>query len=184
MVARWTLRHYTTFFRHCTVAPSSDTTPSFSDTTPFSSDTTPSSAYALPPTGTYAPPTPTLHSLRAIARVRSLSHAAPAPAGQGPAGKLCLSGRFQRALWVPLQYPMNTSPPPPPPPPSPPLKALKFLGLRSGFEPPDLDWPGRLPHQQGLCEARLGYRDGSPQLGVPGTQEQPSLSSGLGLRLE
>ena len=26
--------------------------------------------------------------------------------------------------------------------------------------------PGRLPHQQGLCEARLGYRDGSPQLGA------------------
>ena len=42
------------------------------------------------------------------------------------------------------------------------------LGLRSGFEPPDLDRPGRLPHQQGLCEARLGYRDGSPQLGAPG----------------
>ena len=42
------------------------------------------------------------------------------------------------------------------------------LGLRSGFEPSDLDRPGRLPHQQGLCEARLGYRDGSPQLGAPG----------------
>jgi len=41
-------------------------------------------------------------------------------------------------------------------------------GLRSGFDPPDLDRPGRLPHQQGLCEARLGYRDGSPQLGAPG----------------
>ena len=39
------------------------------------------------------------------------------------------------------------------------------LGLRSGFEPPDLDRPGRLPHPQGLCEARLGYRDDSPQLG-------------------
>ena len=25
------------------------------------------------------------------------------------------------------------------------------LGLRSGFESPDLDTPGRLPHQQGLC---------------------------------
>ena len=25
-----------------------------------------------------------------------------------------------------------------------------------------------MPHQQGLCEARLGYRDGSPQLGAPG----------------
>ena len=23
-------------------------------------------------------------------------------------------------------------------------------------------------YQQGLCEARLGYRDGSPQLGAPG----------------
>jgi hypothetical protein len=41
------------------------------------------------------------------------------------------------------------------------------LGLRSGFDPPDLERPGRLPHQQGLCEARLGYRDGSPQLGGP-----------------
>ena len=30
------------------------------------------------------------------------------------------------------------------------------FGLRSGFEPPDLDRPGRLPHQQGLCEVRLG----------------------------
>jgi hypothetical protein len=29
------------------------------------------------------------------------------------------------------------------------------LGLGSGFEPSDLDRPGRLPHQQGLCEARL-----------------------------
>ena len=38
------------------------------------------------------------------------------------------------------------------------------VGLRSGFDPPDLERPGRLPHQQGLCEARLGYRDGSPQL--------------------
>jgi len=36
------------------------------------------------------------------------------------------------------------------------------LGLRSGFEPPDLDRTGRLPLQQGLCEARLGYRAGSP----------------------
>ena len=44
------------------------------------------------------------------------------------------------------------------------------LGLRSGFEPSDLDRPGRLPHQQGLCEARLGYRDGSPQLGAPGPE--------------
>ena len=34
------------------------------------------------------------------------------------------------------------------------------LGLRSGFDPPDLDRPSRLPHQQGLCEAldlRRGY---------------------------
>ena len=44
---------------------------------------------------------------------------------------------------------------------------LRVLGLRSGFEPPDLDRPGRLPHQQGLCEARLGYQDESPQLGAP-----------------
>ena len=29
-------------------------------------------------------------------------------------------------------------------------------GLGSGFEPPDLDRPGRQLHQQGLCEARLG----------------------------
>jgi hypothetical protein len=29
------------------------------------------------------------------------------------------------------------------------------LELRSGFDPPGLDRPGRLPHQQGLCEARL-----------------------------
>ena len=36
------------------------------------------------------------------------------------------------------------------------------LGLESGFEPTDLDRPGRLPQQQGPCEARLGYRDGSP----------------------
>ena len=26
-------------------------------------------------------------------------------------------------------------------------------GLRSGFDPPDLDRPGRLQNQQGLCEA-------------------------------
>jgi hypothetical protein len=42
------------------------------------------------------------------------------------------------------------------------------LGLTSGFESPDLDRPGRLPHQQGLCEARLGCQDESPQLGGPG----------------
>jgi len=28
-----------------------------------------------------------------------------------------------------------------------------------------IDRPGRLPHQQGLCEARLGYRDASPGTG-------------------
>ena len=44
----------------------------------------------------------------------------------------------------------------------------RTLGLRSGFDPPDLDRPGRLPHQQGLCEARLGCQDESPQWG-PGT---------------
>ena len=33
---------------------------------------------------------------------------------------------------------------------------------------PDLERPGRQPHQQGLCEARLGYQDESPQLGAPG----------------
>ena len=47
-------------------------------------------------------------------------------------------------------------------------RTLIGLGLRGDFDPPDLDRPGRLPHQQGLCEARLGYRDGSPQLGTPG----------------
>ena len=50
---------------------------------------------------------------------------------------------------------------------SSPLRLLG-LGLRSGFEPSGLDRPGRLPHQQGLCEARLGYRDRSPK-GGPGT---------------
>jgi len=45
------------------------------------------------------------------------------------------------------------------------LSGERDLKLRSGFEPPDLDRPGRLPHQQGLCEARLGYQDESPQLG-------------------
>ena len=44
----------------------------------------------------------------------------------------------------------------------------RALGLESGFDPWGLDRPGRLPHQQGLCGARLGYRDGSPQL--PGTR--------------
>jgi hypothetical protein len=54
------------------------------------------------------------------------------------------------------------------------LKCMLFfkcmLGTRSGFESPGLDRPGRLPHQQGLCEARLGYRDRSPQLGAPGPE--------------
>ena len=49
---------------------------------------------------------------------------------------------------------------------------LPAIGLRSGLDPSGLDRPGRLPHQQGLCdsglksllikslcEARLGYRD-------------------------
>ena len=53
--------------------------------------------------------------------------------------------------------------------PGPPRKC-HGLGLRSGFEPSGLDRPGRLPHQQGLCEARLGYRDGSLQLGAPGPE--------------
>ena len=44
------------------------------------------------------------------------------------------------------------------------------LGLKCGFEPSGLDRPGRLPHQQGLCEARLGYQDESPQLGAPGPE--------------
>jgi len=47
-------------------------------------------------------------------------------------------------------------------------RATGGLGLESGFDPPDLDRPGRLPHQQGLCEARLGCQDESPQLGAPG----------------
>ena len=37
-----------------------------------------------------------------------------------------------------------------------PVLLMSRLGLRSGFESPGLDRPGRLPHQQGLCEARLG----------------------------
>ena len=54
-------------------------------------------------------------------------------------------------------------------PPAPDLRLRSGfeseLRLRSGFEDSDLERPGRLPHQQGLCEARLGYRDRSPQLG-------------------
>ena len=51
--------------------------------------------------------------------------------------------------------------------------------LASGFEPPDLDKPGRQPHQQGLCEARLGYQDSTCKTGHPlelrgGTPEEGS----------
>ena len=74
------------------------------------------------------------------------------PAG-GLAGSEC--GRCAKALLPPAAFP-------------PVLASEAVLGLRSGFESPGLDRPGRLPHQQGLCEARLGYRDGSPQLGAPG----------------
>ena len=42
----------------------------------------------------------------------------------------------------------------------------RHLGLRRGFESPDLDTPGRQLHRQGLCEARLGYRDGLPNWGL------------------
>jgi len=35
------------------------------------------------------------------------------------------------------------------------------LGLTSGFESPDLDRPGRQPHQQGPCAEELGYQDES-----------------------
>ena len=50
-------------------------------------------------------------------------------------------------------------------------RGRRALGLRSlsGFEPPDLDRPGRQPHQLGPCEARRGCREGSPQLGGPGS---------------
>ena len=41
-------------------------------------------------------------------------------------------------------------------------RRTQYLGLRIGFESPDLERPGMLPHQQGLCEARLGYQDESP----------------------
>jgi len=47
---------------------------------------------------------------------------------------------------------------------------VRALGLWRGFDPPDLDRPGSQPHQQGRCEARLGCRDGSPQLGAPGPE--------------
>ena len=34
---------------------------------------------------------------------------------------------------------------------------LEVVGLRSGFETPYLERPGRQLHQQGLSETRLGY---------------------------
>ena len=48
----------------------------------------------------------------------------------------------------------------------------RCLELRSDFDPPDLDRPGRLPHQQGLCEVRPGYQESKTshpgcQLGAP-----------------
>jgi len=43
-----------------------------------------------------------------------------------------------------------------------PLLLLPGLSTWSGFESPGLDRPGRLPHQQGLCQARLGYRSDVP----------------------
>ena len=51
-----------------------------------------------------------------------------------------------------------------------PLK--KWLDAQEN--PPDLDRPGRLPHQQGLCEARLGCRDGSPRRG-PRDPKEPCM---------
>jgi hypothetical protein len=42
------------------------------------------------------------------------------------------------------------------------------------LHPSDLDRPGRLPHQQGLSEARLGYRDG---FRVPAVQVEHCLSA-------
>jgi len=41
---------------------------------------------------------------------------------------------------------------------------------RSGFEPSGLDRPGRLPHQQGLCEVRLGCQDESGRKDSEGLQ--------------
>jgi len=46
-------------------------------------------------------------------------------------------------------------------------RSVVSLGLRS-VDIPRISIGGRLPQQQGLSEARLGYRDGSPQLGAPG----------------
>ena len=51
------------------------------------------------------------------------------------------------------------------------------LGLGSGFEPPDLDRPGRQLHQQGLSEARLGCRGGSPPKRAPGPELDDTASS-------
>ena len=50
----------------------------------------------------------------------------------------------------------------------------RHSGLRSGFESSGLDRPGRLPHQQGLCEARppgpgLGLRRLTHRPPDPGT---------------
>jgi len=39
--------------------------------------------------------------------------------------------------------------------------------------------PGRLPHQQRPCEARLGYQDGSPQLGAPGPETRQDRHQGI-----
>ena len=44
------------------------------------------------------------------------------------------------------------------------------LSLRSGFEPPYLERPGR-QLQQGLSEARQGCRDRTPPQGAPGPYE-------------
>jgi len=45
------------------------------------------------------------------------------------------------------------------------------LGLRSGFDPPYLERPGRQLYQQGLSETRLGCRDRSPPEEDPGTRQ-------------
>ena len=39
------------------------------------------------------------------------------------------------------------------------------LGLTSGFEPPDLDTPGRLPHQQGLTRRGWAAKTSHPSSG-------------------
>ena len=48
---------------------------------------------------------------------------------------------------------------------------LKASGLRSGFEPPDLDRPCKQLHQQALSEVRLGYRDRPTPERNPGTRQ-------------